>query len=342
MSASEPRRPGLRVTACLRRIEDDLFLCVSLNPAIDKRVRLQRLHQGHVNRAMEVTQAPGGKAAHVAMVLRTLGADPLWMGFAGGPTGVALDEGLKSLSIRVKAVQTASATRTNLEILENEGTVTEILEPGEAISAEERESLQAVYEAALRKSSGKTTVILSGSLPPGVPEDYYATLIELGHQCGCRVFVDTSGEPLKLALKAHPDFVKPNQEEAEWLSGCLIDGPRSAANALKMIIREGASAGAISLGPSGLLCQRAKEGEVLFARVPEMMVRSTVGSGDSTLAGFAFAGQQGLEPAETLRLAAACGAANCLADGPGCARADDITRLKKEIHVDIVQELTKG
>ena len=319
-----------------------MFLCVSLNPAIDKRVRLRRLNRGRVNRAMEATQAPGGKAAHVAMVLRTLGADPLWLGFAGGPTGSALVDGLKGLSIRAETVPTASTTRMNLEILDGEGGVTEILEPGGEISSEELRKLEEIYDAALRESTGKTTVILSGSLPPGVPEDYYATLIALGHQCGCRVFVDTSGEPLKLALQAHPDFVKPNQEEAEWLTGRTIDGPGSARSVLKMIIGKGADAGAISLGSKGLLWQRAKDGEVLYAKVPEMTGRSTVGSGDSTIAGFAFAEHQGLEPAESLCLAAACGAANCLAEGPGLARAEDIERLKKEIHAEIVQELAKG
>lgn len=319
-----------------------MFLCVSLNPAIDKRLRLPRLNRGHVNRAMEVTQAPGGKAAHVAMVLRTLGADPLWMGFAGGPTGSALVEGLKVLSISVEAVSTASTTRMNVEIIEDEGGVTEILEPGGTISSEELQTLQDVYKVALRKSVGKTTVILSGSLPPGVPEDYYSTLIEIGHQGGCKVYVDTSGEPLRLALRAQPDFVKPNQEEAEWLAGRAIDGPGSAGSVLKMIIGDGAQAGAISLGSKGLLWQRAKDGEVLFAKVPEMKVRSTVGSGDSTLAGFAFAEQQGLEAAESLRLATACGAANCLAEGPGRARAEDIERLSKEIRPEIVQELAKG
>jgi 1-phosphofructokinase family hexose kinase len=319
-----------------------VFLCVSLNPAIDKRVRLRRLNRGHVNRATEVMPAPGGKAAHVAMVLRTLGADPLWLGFAGGSSGTALVEGLSKLSIRAESVATASATRMNLEILENEGGVTEILEPGGAISSEELLTLEEVYKGTLRKSAGKTTVILSGSLPPGVPEDYYATLIKLGHQFGCRVFVDTSGEPLKMALKAQPDFVKPNQEEAEWLTGRVIDGPGSAGSVLKMIIGGGASAGAISLGSRGLLWQPAKDGEVLFAKAPEMMGRSTVGSGDSTLAGFAFAEQQGLEPAESLSLAAACGAANCLADGPGRARAEDIERLRKEICAEIVKGLAKG
>jgi 1-phosphofructokinase family hexose kinase len=314
-----------------------VFLCVSLNPAIDKRLRLERLQLGRVNRAVEVTPAPGGKAAHVAMVLRTLGADPLWMGFAGGPTGTALVEGLRAMSIRVEAVSTANTTRMNLEILENEGAVTEILEPGEAISADELEALQDVYVAALRKSAGKTTAILSGSLPPGVPEDYYAALIELGHQSGCRVFVDTSGEPLRLALKAHPDFVKPNQEEAEWLSGLVIEGPSSAGEVLKVILKGGTGSGAISLGSQGLIWHTAEQQKTFYAMAPELVAQSTVGSGDSTLAGFAFAAQQGLPSAESLRLAAACGAANCLAEGPGRARAGDIARLKNEIRVEVLQ-----
>jgi len=315
---------------------------VSLNPAIDKRVRLQRLNRGHVNRAMEVTPAPGGKAAHVAMVLRTLGADPLWLGFAGGATGTALVEGLSKLSIRAEAIATASATRMNLEILESDGTVTEILEPGPPVTEEELERLRDAFEMALRGFGGKMTAILSGSLPAGVPEDYYATLVELGHQRGCKVFVDTSGEPLREALKAQPDFVKPNQEEAEWLTGRAIDGAGSAGSVLKMIIDRGARAGAISLGSKGLLWRPAKEGEALFAKAPEMTGRSTVGSGDAAIAGFAFAEQQGLEAAESLRLAVACGAANCLAEGPGRPRANDIARLKKEIRAEIVQELEKG
>lgn len=319
-----------------------MFICVSLNPAIDKRLRLPRLQHGQVNRAMEVTPAPGGKAAHVAMVLRTLGADPLWLGFAGGPAGTALVEGLKEMSIRAEAVTTTNTTRTNLEVLEDDGSVTEILEPGQRVTGEELERLQLAFERALRSSAGKTAAILSGSLPPGVPEDYYAKLIALGHQRGCCMFLDTSGEPLRLAVRANPDLVKPNQQEAEWLSEFPIDGPRSAGGALDKILRAGAKSAAISFGAHGLVWRPANEEKVLLAKVPQIPVRSAVGSGDATLAGFAFAEDQGLERTEVLRLAAACGAANCLAEGPGRARVDDIARLKKEIQVEILPQSKKG
>ena len=111
-----------------------MFLCVSLNPAVDKRLRLERLQVGGVNRVNEAIPAPGGKAAHVAMTLKTLGAAPLWLGFAGGATGKQLVEGLRGLAIRVHDIPTSGSTRTNLEIVEDMGGVTEILEPGQRIS----------------------------------------------------------------------------------------------------------------------------------------------------------------------------------------------------------------
>jgi 1-phosphofructokinase family hexose kinase len=313
-----------------------VFICVSLNPAMDKRLRMAHLHQGRVNRSTEVVSAPGGKAAHVAMVLRTLGADPLWLGFAGGPSGTALVEGLNAMSIRTQVVTAANATRTNLEILENDGTVTEILEPGPTITSEELQRLQLAFELALQNSTGKTVAILSGSIPPGAPEDYYAMLIALGHQRGCCMFVDTSGEPLRLALKANPELVKPNQQEAEWLSESALDGPHSAKSTLSKILSAGAKSAAISFGAQGIVWRAANEDKVLFAKVPQLAGRSAVGSGDATLAGFAFAEDQGLDPTDSLCLAAACGSANCLAEGPGRARASDIARLKKEIQVELL------
>ena len=311
-----------------------MFLCVSLNPAVDRRLRLAQLRCGTINRASAVRPAAGGKAAHVAMVLQTLGANPCWLGFAGGTTGTFLVEGLGELGLEVKTVPTAGATRMNLEIIEEDGRVTEILEPGPCISTTELARMEQTFERVLVEHAEDTIAILSGSLPVGVPQDSYATLIRLAHRYGSRVFVDTSGEALRAALAAHPEFVKPNQQEAEWLSGRNIHGLASAGSVLKEILQTGASAAAISLGAGGLVWGSAAEKETLVARVPEQPARFSVGSGDATLAGFAFAAEQRLPPTESLRLAAACGAANCLADGPGRARAADILRLKEETRIE--------
>jgi 1-phosphofructokinase family hexose kinase len=319
-----------------------MFLCVSMNAAVDWRLKLPRLQPGAVNRVTEASAAPGGKAAHVAMVLQTLGANPTWLGFAGGTTGKVLVEGLREMGIHAEAVPTAGLTRMNLEIIDESGTVTEVLEPGPCVSRPELQSMEETFERLLAGLTEDATVLLSGSLPPGVPRDYYATLISRAHKHGSRAFLDTSGEPLKLALRERPDFVKPNQEEAESLTGSPIQGPPSAGNTLHLILQAGAAAVAISLGAQGLLFRSARDGDSLFARVPEQPAQSCVGSGDATLAGFAFAAAQGLDAAESLRLAAACGAANCLADGPGRARSADIMRLKEEIRIEKLARFVEG
>jgi len=310
-----------------------MFLCVSLNPAVDKRLLVERLRLGGVNRAIQAIPAPGGKAAHVAMVLRTLGAHSVWLGFAGGATGQQLLEGLREISIRVEAIPTTGYTRTNLEIVDDEGGVTEILEPGQSIRPEELQQLEETMTSLLDNTSERPTAILSGSLPLDVPLNYYRTLAELVHAHGGRVFLDTSGEPFRLALTGAPEFVKPNREEAEFWSGRPIDGPCSARETMADMLKAGALAGAISLGSAGLIwC--SENGEALAAKVPKLPVRSCVGSGDATLAGFAFAARQQLSPAEAVRLAAACGSANCLANAPGRARAEDILSLKGQIRIE--------
>ena len=314
-----------------------MLVCVSLNPAIDKRLPLGVLQVGKVNRARKAEAAPGGKATHVATVLRTLGAEPLWLGFAGGATGEALVEGLRKMEIQVESVTIAGSTRTNLEICDDEANVTEILEPGPQIAPEELQKFEERFEEILARSTEIATVTLSGSLPLGVPNGYYANLIALAHKHRSRVFLDTSGEPLKLGLTACPDFVKPNKEEAEWLSGSIIQGPGSAVDVLHELLQIGAATGAISLGSDGLVWQSKKEERVLIAWVPKQDSRSCVGSGDATLAGFAFAAQRDLSSVDALRLAAACGVANCLTDGPGRARAVDIARLRKEIRIEALE-----
>jgi 1-phosphofructokinase family hexose kinase len=312
-----------------------MILCVSLNPAVDKRMRLERLHLRAVNRVREVRPAPGGKAAHVAMVLKTLGAEVTWLGFAGGPSGDILLNGLQELSIRSVAVPTASQTRTNLEIIDNAG-VTEILEPGAPISNEEMSRLNRAIRKCLTEAKPGppvTVVVLSGSLPQGAPADCYKNLIDLVHQSGCSAFVDTGGEPFRCALPARPDFIKPNRDEAKMWSGRELDSPDAALTVLNDMLRAGAVAGAISLGSQGMLW-RAPNEKALLAKVPAVAGRSAVGSGDSALAAFAYAAQERMSPGDALCLAAACGVANCLAELPGRASAAEIAQMKDRVHIE--------
>jgi 1-phosphofructokinase family hexose kinase len=269
------------------------------------------------------------------MVLKTLGVAPVWIGFSGGANGASLEKGLRELGVQVEPVPTAEETRTNLEIVGTDGPVTEILEPGPTITAPEIAAFQRAFERLLANGENNI-VILSGSLPPGVPADFYGRLIRFARESRSRVFLDSSGEAFHAGLLAAPDFVKPNHEEAEAWAGSMIDGPDAANRVLQKMLAAGAQAGAISLGADGLICASRTNEKILLARPPKQVTRSCVGCGDATLAGFAFAAAQGCRPEESARLAVACGAANCLADGPGRASSADIARLQREIEIELL------
>jgi tagatose 6-phosphate kinase len=307
---------------------------VSLNPAIDKRVRVTDLVPGGVNRISNVRAEPGGKAAHVAMVLRTLGADPLWFGFTGGSTGENLLEGLRKLNIRAHPAKISADTRVNLEIIDDQGVVTELLEPGSPVAQKDWDGFFEVYENMLAKEKTAGTVIASGSLPPGADPGIYAKLTEATHRHGHKIFLDTSGEPLRRALGNGPDFVKPNREEAELLIGEKIGDRNAAKTAVQHLIQMGARSAVVSLGHQGLVWHPASEQSVYRVELAHVDAKSSVGSGDATVAAFAYADSAGLGVEQTLRLAAAAGAANCLAEAPGRARESDIRSLETQAHIE--------
>ena len=311
----------------LKRLANS-FWCVSANPAIDKRMRVSTLLPGRVNRVKDIRAAPGGKAAHVAMVLRTLGANPLWIGFAGGLTGTQLLDGLLALDIQVQPVTANVDTRTNLEIIDDHGAVTELLEPGLPIGEKEWRDFFDTCNRIFSQSANPGMVIASGSLPTGTDPDFYAKLTALVHQHGHKIILDISGEPLRLALAAAPDFIKPNREEAECLIGETIGDPQSAKNAANRLVQLGAKSAIVSLGEDGFVWLAGPGQDTHHAKSSTVTVTSSVGSGDATVAAFAYATAAGLSVEKTLRLAAACGAANCLADSPGRLREADVKALE--------------
>ncbi|MBS1812158.1 MAG: hexose kinase [Acidobacteria bacterium] len=311
-----------------------MILCISANPAIDRRLRIERLQTGGVNRASSVVAAPGGKAAHVAMAARALGEAVQWIGFSGGTTGAACVRGLEALSIPVIPVRTRSATRINLEIIDDRHTVTEILEPGGAVTAAEcNEMLRVCYES-FAQHRQQAVIVLSGSLPPGAPPYLYAQLIQMAHQCECRTMIDTSGDAFGNALAAQPSFVKPNREEAAAFSGFAITDAKAALVAARQCLARGAASAAVTLGRAGLIWLQGQAATPLVASSIDVAARSTVGCGDATLAAFAVAAVRGLDTAETLRLAVASAAANCLADLPGQIQKSEVARLLPLVKCD--------
>jgi 1-phosphofructokinase family hexose kinase len=314
------------------------FFCVSLNAAIDTRLRFDEFVPGRVNRVSSVQRAPGGKAAHVAMALKALSGVPTWIGFAGGATGDELLAGLRSLDIDTLPVPVAESTRVNLEILDARGEVTEILEPGGAITEYEWSEFLRVCAAAFqrfqKKTAHKKIASISGSLPLGVPAEAYAKLVSLAHSADCLAFVDSSGLGLSKVLAAGPDFVKINREEAQLATQVTIHDVSSAAEAARKLLDFGANSAAVSLGERGLVGVRKGDPLTVYARTNPLSAVSTVGCGDAALAGFAFAAANDLSFEQSLAFATACGAANCLAALPGRIMRDDISRIERDVYVE--------
>ena len=310
-----------------------MLVCISANPAIDRRLRLDKLAVGQINRASSAEPFPGGKAAHVAMVAKTLGLDVMWVGFLGGATGEQCEAGLTEFGVPLTVIRTQSETRANLEIISADGRVTEILEPGGAVTEGEVERLIATCRDLFAETEPGTQVAMSGSLPPGAPADLYAELIRLAHEYDCRTLLDTSGDTLRQSLIAAPDFVKPNRNEASDFAGYSITTASAALEGTRLFFNAGAKSVAISLGAEGMIWQRAASGDAFVAEPLPLKDCSPVGCGDAALAGFAVAHERGLTDEETLRLATACGSANCIADAPGRVDAAEVERLAVEVTV---------
>lgn len=225
-------------------------------------------------------------------------------------------------------------TRTNLEVIDDDGGVTEILEPGQPLALKDWDSFFAACDQSFSQETRSGIVIASGSLPSGAESSTYARLTELVHRRGHKMFLDASGEPMREALSAAPDFVKPNHEEAEWLIGDKIGDRQSWKNAVGKLIQRGARSAVVSLGHDGFVWQTGTGHETYYAKAPGVTVKSSVGSGDATVAAFAFAEASRFDAEKTLRLAAACGTANCLADAPGGASEADIRDLEARVHIE--------
>jgi len=305
-----------------------MIVTLTPNPSLDRTAEVDTLVRGAVLRVTAARVEPGGKGVNVARALVLNGHKSRAVLPSGGTEGAQLAALLTAAGIDPVLVPVAGAVRTNVSVVEPDGTTTKLNEPGPTLSAAEVDALVA---ATLSAAEGAEWVVLSGSLPPGAPEDFYARIIRALRGSGARVVVDSSGPALTAALPAGPDLIKPNREELAEASGTGIRTMRDALHAAGQLRRQGAGAVLVSLGPDGALLVDADgsvHGEGHAVR------RSTVGAGDALLAGFLAGGGTG---APALAEALAWGAAAVSLPGsrmPGPADLDH-SAVHLHPHVDL-------
>lgn len=293
-----------------------MIVTFTANPSLDRTAMLDRpLTRGGVHRVDSVTVVAGGKGVNVAHVLHDAGQQVL----AVLPAGPAdpIRGALAAAGVPHEIVPICADVRTNLTLTEADGTTTKINEPGPTLSPTE---VEAAAARLLTAADGAAWVALSGSLPPGAPVDWYAQLVMALRPLGCKIAVDTSDAPLQAVIDALPgaafDLLKPNSEELAQLTGedaasleasAKRGDPRPVAAAARNLHERGVGAVLATLGAAGAVLVTA-EGS-WYAAAPDIPVKSTVGAGDSSVAGYILAAVAGASPERRLATAVAHGSA---------------------------------
>lgn len=307
-----------------------MILTVTLNPSVDRLITVKQLVLHDTNRILRIEEDVGGKGVNVARVLRRLDVPVVATGFLGGRTGRYVQRELSEIDgVECAFVWIRGDTRTNLAIQEEDGSPpTALNERGPHISAEELDALLQMVEKLCRDAR---FVALGGSLPPGVPADIYATLGEVASRHGARVVLDADGEPLVQGLKASPYLIKPNENEAERLLGGAIDTLDDAARAAQELHDRGVPAVIVSIGEKGAAIACAEGCWV--AVPPRVRAVSTIGSGDSMIAGVLSVLVRGGTIEEAIRWGTAAGAATAMTDGSDIGTAEQIHELLPQVEV---------
>lgn len=306
-----------------------MILCLNLNAAIDKTIVVSSFEINKIHRPESVIALAGGKGCNVARALKTLGETPTVSGWVGGFAGQFIESELHLENIHTDFIHTDFESRTCTSILDREKqTMTEIYEAGESVPLEKINELRNHIQTIIGKYKAIT---LSGSLPPGVPTDFYANLIEIARKENVLTFLDTSGDALRKGVEAGPFFIKPNETEAKSLLGLSSSESVDFAQAAAGVSTKYGINVLLSLGARGAVAARA--GEIFIVENPSVDAKSAVGSGDCMLAGLTHGFLHGLSFEESVICGVAAGTANTLMIGAGQFKLEDFERLREQVHI---------
>jgi 6-phosphofructokinase 2 len=294
----------------------------TLNPAIDKSSSVARVEPEAKLRCAPPAFEPGGGGINVSRVIQELGGRAHTLYTAGGPTGELLKSLVAGHGLQHKAIEIAEMTRENLVIFEEwSGEQYRFNMPGPRISAEEADHIVGRLAAL-----DEAYIVASGSLPPGMPVDFYARPAARYRERGQRYILDTSGPALQAALESFVYLIKPNMRELRGLVGHDVATPEAAQEAALELVGSGhCECVAVSLGAEGAIM--ADTHGAVRIDAPDITPVSKVGAGDSMVAGIVYLLTQGASPAEAVRYGVAAGAAACLTPGTGLCRREDVNRL---------------
>jgi tagatose 6-phosphate kinase len=306
-----------------------MILCIGTTPAAQRVMRFARLELDAVNRAQETTDSIAGKSINVAKVLHELGAQPFAVGFAGGDRGRELLQALSIRGIQNQFVEVPARTRQCITVLDQSShTVTELVEESRPVDQEHYQALLAIITRLL---PGCRAVVMSGSLTPGAPVEFYRHITEAANANTALSIVDAQGASLVQALTAHPGLVKPNRQELAATVMRPLKQDSEVIEAMREVHQRGAARVVVTAGKAPTL---ALDGEHLWRiEAPGIQVVNPIGSGDAFTAALVWRLLEKCSLGEACRWAAAAGAANALGELPGELKRTQVEELAKRVTV---------
>lgn len=309
-----------------------MILCLGTTPVYQRSMVFERLRLDEVNRAVSVHDYASGKAVNVARVLHTLGEEVVVTGFAGGERGTAMISDLGAAGIRHEFVRVEPPTRQCVTVIDRaEGTATELVEESAAVADAEWARLEETFERLVYRALG---LVLSGSLPPGAPPDFYERCMRsLGRigSAATRVVLDTRGPPLREALRRRGFVVKMNRDELFATVGGGFQTEADVLHAMRQVTPVGGAV-VVTLGAGGAIATDGRGAWRIV--VPKVPARSAVGSGDAFSAGLAVGLVRGEALPDACAWGAACGAANAMTDLAGHLSREDAEAIKPQVRIE--------
>jgi 6-phosphofructokinase 2 len=307
-----------------------MIATVTLNPSLDRHVAVENLVLDDTNRWVSMKYQPGGKGINVSRVIYELGGDTRAYGFVGGVDGDVLQTLLKQHRVPYDFTSIKGEMRSNFIITDlKTHRQTRISAPGPRVTGGE---LRKLIDRITGIKPRPTHMVFAGSVPPGVPDDIYFELIARMKGMGVVTVLDAADQWLKEGVRARPDIIKPNVREAQGLMGVELKTEEDIIYAVKTIVSGGVKIAAISRGRDGMII--ADKDQVLKVIPPDVQVLSTVGAGDSTVAGLVLKLSQGGTLEEASRLAIAAGTAATLTAGTELCHKADVERLMPQVKVE--------
>jgi 1-phosphofructokinase family hexose kinase len=309
-----------------------LILTLTLNPAIDRNVTADRLVFEDRAYIMSTNESAGGRGINASRVIHSFGGHTLAILASGGKSGKQFEELVRAYGFPVEIAPIRNEIRNNLTITDKQGLTVKLNEAGPVIDKRE---LDALEKTTLRQLEKASWLMLCGSVPPGVPADFYGRLIEAARKKKVRTILDTDGDTLQVGIESKPTVVHANQQEAERLLNAALLTRAHHLDAARKLRAMGPGSVVLSLGARGAV--GASEKGMVEALPPRVDAVCPIGAGDALAAAFTWAMERGSRFEDALRWGVAAGTASAKLPGVSFASLPETEEVYKFVELRAAQ-----